>query len=191
MYELVVGFIPDTKFPEFSVYWGWGGLVQDLGLAPRTAPRPAKGSFETTLTPNPEVLQILLCNETPRNMFSNVLFKRFQVPEPVALIPFNGPKASNQYCYHYYYYYYYYYYSIILVWYQYVFERAPIPAKLNVDPESLRWQLDPGEDIIVIITVRWENSLHAFWKSKGAVWTEVETGLWDELEDQFVAGVGF
>ena len=24
-----------------------------------------------------------------------------------------------------------------------------------------------------------------------AVWTEVETGLWDELEDQFVAGVGF
>ena len=39
--------------------------------------------------------------------------------------------------------------------------------------------------------VRWENYLHAFWKSKGAVWTEVETGLWDELEDQFVAGVGF
>ena len=22
--------------------------------------------------------------------------------------------------------------------------------------------------------VRWENSLHAFWESKGAVWTEVE-----------------
>ena len=39
--------------------------------------------------------------------------------------------------------------------------------------------------------VRWENSLHAFWESKGAVWTEVETGLWDEHEDQFVAGVGF
>ena len=39
--------------------------------------------------------------------------------------------------------------------------------------------------------VRWESSLHAFWKSKGAVWTEVETGLWDEHEDQFVAGVGF
>ena len=30
-------------------------------------------------------------------------------------------------------------------------------------------------------TVRWENSLDAFWKSKGAAWTEVETGLWDEL----------
>ena len=27
--------------------------------------------------------------------------------------------------------------------------------------------------------------------TKGAVWTEVETGLWDEHEDQFVAGVGF
>ena len=39
--------------------------------------------------------------------------------------------------------------------------------------------------------VRWENYLHAFWKTKGALWTEVETGLWDELEDQFVAGVGF
>ena len=26
---------------------------------------------------------------------------------------------------------------------------------------------------------------------KGGAWAEVETGLWDELEDQFVAGVGF
>ena len=39
--------------------------------------------------------------------------------------------------------------------------------------------------------VRWENSLHAFWEAKGAAWAEVATGLWDELEDQFVAGVGF
>ena len=56
--------------------------ARESGDSRGSARADSLNSFQTTLTPNPEK-QILLCSETRRNMFLNVLLKCFQVPVPV------------------------------------------------------------------------------------------------------------